>query len=379
MSICYTNASKMNVVFVLTAHAADDERVWFHQMPSLQQAGCQVTVVAPKTNTHHAPNMVLYEANKYKRLELMRHLATLLMDLHPDVVVGDTPMALRSALIYRRKSKQNCRILYDVTEWYPSKKNLNLLSGIEKAAKWLALSAFNFWVNCQTDGFIFGEEDKARPFRRLFPGRSFVYTSYYPDLQFVKSNSCNQLSETMRLFYSGNLTEEKGFPNVLKAAVWIARFNPDIPVVLQVLSSQELPQQPQLPSNMQLRLSPYLPFEDFCQHAAENDIFLDLRSRDAENQKCLPIKLFYYMAMGRPVIYSDLKAIVKGCPEIEQFGHLVNPFDTEAIVDIVNAYVKDKDLYRKHCTVARQLAEHKYNWKAIEADFVRFILQDEQH
>ena len=369
----------MNVVFVLTAHAADDERVWFHQMPSLQQAGCQVTVVAPKTNAHHAPNMVLYEADKYKRLELMRHLATLLVDLHPDVVIGDTPMALRSALIYRRNSKQNCRILYDVTEWYPSKKNLNLLSGIEKAAKWLALSAFNLGVNCHTDGFIFGEEDKARPFRRFFSGRPYVYTLYYPDLQYVKSNPCNHLSETIRLFYSGNLTEEKGFPNVLKAAVWIARFNPDIPVVLQVLSPQEFPKQPQLPPNMQLRLSPYLPFEDFCQQAAENDIFLDLRSRDAENQKCLPIKLFYYMAMGRPVIYSDLKAIVKGCPEIEQFGHLVNPFDTEAIVDIVNAYVKDKDLYQKHCATARQLAEQKYNWKAIEAGFVRFILQDEQH
>ena len=108
-----------------------------------------------------------------------------------------------------------------------------------------------------------------------------------------------------------------------------------------------------------------------------SDLFFDLRDRDAENQRCLSIKLFYYMAAGRPVIYSDLKAIVKGCPEIEQFGHLVNPFDTETIVDIVNGYIKDEDLYRKHCAVARQLAEHKYNWKAIEADFVRFILQDE--
>ena len=369
----------MNVAFVLTAHAADDERVWFHQMPSLQEAGCQVTVIAPGANESSDSHTVLYEADKYKRMELMRHLSTLLEDVQPDVVIGDTPMALRSALIYRRKSKRQCRILYDITEWYPSKKNLRWLSGIEKAAKWLALSVFNFLVNCHTDGFIFGEEDKARPFRRLFPRRPFVFTSYYPHLKYVKSEACHSLKEELRLFYSGNLTEEKGFPNVLKVAVWIARFNPDIPVVLNVLSPQELTQQPQLPSNLQLRISPYLPFEDFCRQAAENDIFLDLRSRDAENQRCLPIKLFYYMAMGRPVIYSDLKAISKGCPEIEQFGHLVNPFDTETIVDIVNAYIKDEDLYQKHCDAARQWAERKYNWKAIEADFVRFILQDEQH
>ncbi len=373
----------MNVAFVLTAHAADDERVWFHQMPSLQQAGCQVTVIAPgkalgKTENFNS-HKVLYEADKFKRMELMCHLATLLEDVQPDVIIGDTPMALRGALLYRRRNKRQCRILYDVTEWYPSKKNLRWLSGFEKAAKWCALSLFNFWVNCHTDGFVFGEEDKARPFRRLFPRRPFVLTSYYPDLKYVKTEACNKLTEKLRLFYSGNLTEEKGFPNVLKAAVWIARFNPDIPVELNVLSSQELTQQPQLPSNLSFRLSPYLPFEDFCRQAAENDIFFDLRVRDAENHRCLPIKLFYYMAMGRPVIYSDLKVISKGCPEIEQFGHLVNPFDTETIVDIVNAYIKDKNLYQKHCDAARQLAERKYNWKAIEADFVRFILQDEQH
>lgn len=373
----------MNVAFVLTAHAADDERVWFHQMPSLQKAGCQVTVIAPGKasvdNDNHDSHKVLYQVDKYKRMQLMRHLATLLEEVQPDVVIGDTPMALRGALLYRRKSRRKCRVLYDVTEWYPSKKNLRWLSGFEKAAKWCVLSLFNFWVNCQTDGFVFGEEDKARPFRRLFPKRPFVFTSYYPDLKYVKSEAVNKLTEKLRLFYSGNLTEEKGFPQVLKAAVWIARFNPDIPMELNVLSSQELPQQPQLPSNLSFRLSPYLPFEDFCQQAARNDIFFDLRVRDAENQRCLPIKLFYYMAMGRPVIYSDLKAISKGCPEIEAFGHLVNPFDTETIVDIVNAYIKDKDLYRKHCDTARQWAEQKYNWKAIEADFVRFILQDEQH
>lgn len=365
------------IVFLLTAHAADDERVWYHQTRSLQNAGGQVFIMAPRSNAVTNECIHLYEADKYKRLGLMRYLANQLVDFQPDTIICDTPMALHAAQIYRRKNKAVCRILYDVTEWYPSKKNLNLLSGIEKAAKWLTLSVFNFWVNRHTDGFIFGEEDKARPFRRLFPGKSFVNTSYFPDLKYVELKDSRSLTQELRLFYSGLLTQEKGFPQVLKAAVWVARFNPSVKVRLKVLSSEQLPPQPAVPDNLKLEFSPYLPFEDFCQQLADHDLFFDLRSTDEENQRCLPIKLFYYMAAGRPVIYSDLKAISKGCPEIEDFGHLVNPFDTEAIVDIVNAYVKDENLYRKHCSTARQLAEQKYNWKAIESDFVRFILQNE--
>jgi len=367
------------IVFLLSAHAADDERVWYHQTKSLQNAGGQVYVIAPKTNGVSAPNILLYESTKYKRIGLMRHLASLLPDLQPDVVIGDTPMAVRAAQIYRRKSKSTCSILYDITEWYPSKKNLRWLSGVEKAFKFVAMSVFNWCVNCRTDGFVFGEEDKALPYKRVFPRKSFVNTSYYPDLQYVEARMPRNLSEDLRLFYSGNLTEEKGFPNVLKAAVWIARFNPKVSVTLNVFSSDTWAQESSLPDNLKLNISPYQPFEQFCKLAAENDVFLDLRSTDAENHKCLPIKLFYFMAMGRPVIYSDLKAIRKGCPEMERFGHLVRPNDAEAIVDIVNAYLKNGDLYRQHCAAARQLAEQKYNWKAIEADFVRFILQDEQY
>ena len=365
------------IVFLLTTHAADDERVWFHQAQSLQNNGGQVLVIAPKSNAVSAPNILLYDAVKYKRKSLMRHLATLLAEVHPDVVIGDTPMALRSAQLYRRKTKQKCRILYDVTEWYPSKKNLYMLSGIEKAAKFVALCLFNWSVNCRTDGFIFGETDKAVPFRRLFPRRPYVNTCYYPDLQYVNMLPPQELSHRLRLFYSGNLSEEKGFPNVLKAAVWIARFNPEVSVSLNVFSPETMEQEPSLPANLKLSITPYQPFEQFCKLAADHDIFLDLRSTDAENQKCLPIKLFYFMAMGRPVIYSDLKAIVKGCPEIEQFGHLVNPYLTESIVDIVNLYIKNKELYIQHCEAAHRLAEQKYNWKAIESDFVRFILQHE--
>lgn len=366
----------MKVVFLLTAHAADDERVRHHQIPSLRSRGAEVTVVALRAGLDPDASDIVCEAQPM-RVRQVRHVAALLKPLHPDVIVGDTPMALRSALLYRRQQKVNCRILYDITEWYPSKKNVRNLSAIAKFFKGVAMIGLNVWTNFFTDGFIFGETYKARPFRRLFPRRPFVFTSYYPDFQFINRQVPRVLNNDLRLFYSGSLTEEKGFFRVLEVAKMVAARHPELSVLLKVLSSDTISSAIKTPSNLRVEVSPYVPFQQFCQIAAEHDLFLDLRSTDVENQRCLPIKLFYFMAMARPVIYSDLKAIRQGCPEIMQFGHLVDPYKISKVADCVDRYLCDEDLYQKHCVAARQFAERKYNWEAIEADFVRFILQNE--
>ena len=369
------------IVFLLTAHSAEDERVRYHQLPSLVEAGWTAYIVAPSQGELPGSNPYarLYDAHTMTRRQCVNHCVEMLRELKPDVVLADTPMALWMAVRYRRSSKRAVAVLYDVTEWYPSKKNLRFLTGIAKGLKFCAMVLFNAFVNLFTDGFVFGEVDKARPFRRLFPHRPFVMTSYYPDLKYITTFPAESLRQQVRLFYSGNLTDEKGFGNVLKAAVWVARFNPETQVVLNVLSNQRLEKTPSLPANLSLQIDEYQPFAEFCRRAAQNDVFLDLRIPDDENQKCLPIKLFYFMAMGRPVVYTDLKAIHKGCPEFEDFGSYVNPFDTQQIVDVVNDYIRNAETYGKCCEAALRWAKEKYNWKSIEADFVSFIQQYEQH
>jgi len=367
----------MKVVFLLTAHAADDDRVWYHQVPSLLQRNCEVTVIAPRAGNISSPLVRIYDQDNMTRRQFMRHLADLLVEQHPDVVIGDTPMALRSAQIYRKKNQAHCRVLYDVTEWYPSKKNVRNLGPVRSFFKRIILHLFNIYVNCHTDGFIFGEKYKSLPFRRLFPGKPYTFVSYYPDLKYISSVQHGVPKDVVRLLYSGPLTEEKGFPHVLASAVKVARRHPDWTVNLRVLTAEQSHIPADLPANLSLDIASYLPFEQFCQKLSEQDVFLDLRSTDKENRKCLPIKLFYYMAAGRPVIYSNLDAIEDGCPEISQIGFLVNPQDEDRVADIVEQYVMNPEMYHQHCMAARQLAEQKYHWKAIEADFVRFILQHE--
>ncbi len=78
------------------------------------------------------------------------------------------------------------------------------------------------------------------------------------------------------------------------------------------------------------------------------------------------------MALQRPVIYSDLKAIRKEV-ETKDFGYLVNPEDSKKIVELINNYQNNKTLYISHCNNAKGLFDQKYNWEMQEEIFISFI------
>ncbi|MEG1556004.1 MAG: hypothetical protein RR356_04690 [Bacteroidales bacterium] len=367
----------MKIAFVLTAHFPDDERVYFHQAKTLEQHHCETYFISTLVNRQELPSFHCFDSTGFSKQKLIHTISKRLASIHPDVIICDTPMAIMGAAQYRRKAKQDARILYDITEWYPSKKNLAHLTVISKTGKFLLLMLLNLWANFKTDGFILGEYYKSKPFRFFFPKKPYIFCSYYPDLRFIHPIPPHTLTQNCQLFYSGNLSKEKGFEQVLKAAIWAASFNPKVYFTLNVMTTSKFEDSYRLPENLDISFTPYIPFEDFCKKATESDLFFDLRQPDFENDRCLPIKLFYFMAFGRPVIYTDLKAIRKGVPEIEEFGYLVNPYDTEAILDIINQYLLNKQLYDQHCERALQLSKEKYNWDNLAPDFIKFILHNE--
>ena len=78
------------------------------------------------------------------------------------------------------------------------------------------------------------------------------------------------------------------------------------------------------------------------------------------------------MAAGRPVIFSDLKSIRHGVPEIID-NSLIKPNDIENAAEMICRYVSDKAAYLAVCECNRQLAESKYNWDKQSTMFVRFM------
>lgn len=336
----------MKVLFLQSAHYADDDRVWYHQRAALSEAGCEVDVCGKE------------ELQDEGRLAAIADQAD-----DYQVIIVDTPRALWAV----RKAK-HAKLVYDITEWYPALSSLNQI-GWRKYLKAPLMFLAKLWAGFRVDAFVFGEYYKSSLFRLLFPYKSALTLPYYPDLgYFTPPVKYQSYFTTCRLLYTGSLTAEKGWWNTIAAIRLTQHKLPHIHIILDVIS-KEVPHIPN--SNIEINHLAYMPFRAFCKRLALYDVFIDLRQTDSQNNKSLPIKLFYYMAYGRPVIYTDMRGIRKGVPEIEQFGFLVASVSEAS--NALCSYLQKPSLYEKHCQKARELSVTKYNWNSIKDGFTGFI------
>ena len=58
---------------------------------------------------------------------------------------------------------------------------------------------------------------------------------------------------------------------------------------------------------------------------------------------------------------------------VQMFGHLVNPEDSETIANYILTYIDQPELYQLHAKNAVEAFEKQYNWSKIRKTFVDFI------
>lgn len=337
----------MKVLFLQSAHYADDDRVEYHQRTALSEAGCEVDVCGKEElQGKDRFSTIAAKANDYQ------------------VIIADTPRALWAV----RKAK-HAKLIYDITEWYPSKKNLRGLCLLHNWAKAFLMCLASLWAGIHADAFVFGEHYKALPFRILFPYKQHIYIPYYPDLQYIDHTPPCNITHKCRLLYAGPLTEEKGYYRVLEAVKVAQEQCPDTHICLDIITNT--PNEAHPSTQVEVNYLSYMPFNTFCKTISRYDLFLDLRDCDCENTHCLPIKLFYYLACGRPCIYSNLKAIRHHVLEYNSCISLANT-TTEAAMAIVK-YIQTPSLYYAHCQKAQELSGQQYNWNHIKSNFIQLI------
>jgi glycosyltransferase involved in cell wall biosynthesis len=362
----------MKIAFALAIHSPDDDRVWEQQSQALLSRGHEVFIVSATSKPQNKEEVFCFE-REIPHLKKIDNFAHYLSKINPDVVICDHPESILGARKCKKKAKKRqLKIYYDITERYPSKTYFHHASKIKNILKFPLMCAISFYVSWLVSGFIFGEYYKARPYKLFFWKKS-VDLTYYADLNQIKTYPINTDFKQFVLFFAGKLSETSGFKSLLQTAKQCAKRFPNIDFVLRVVSRDCNYEFDTESPNLTVEFLPQGSFKVFCEEIGKADLFFDLRKIDWENSHSLPIKLFYYMSAGRPVIYSDLKAIRKGVPEIDEFGFLVNPENSDEIAKKISQYIEDKNLYKQHCLRVRQLAENKYNWENIKKPFVDFI------
>ena len=368
----------MKITFVLTFHLPNDERFWYQQAEALKACGDEVFIISSKIENSDLDNVICFNDLGLSKRVVINKIKNILFEIKPELIICDNPIAILAAKKFRTSTKKRTPIIYDVTEWYPSTLNLQNMNVFKKTVKFFTLLFLSFLAGCIVDKFIFGEYHKSKAFRTLFPFKPFIYLPYFANIELIKQYPVHDIANKCELFYSGNLTDTNGFDKVLKVVEKCAEKIPNTKFVLKIISSQEFDVNTFCNiKNIEFQFIKQLPFIDFCAEIGKSDLFLDLRKIDTFNYS-LPIKIFYYLATGRPVIYSELKAIKKFFPENEwnSFGQLVNPDHTEKIVKIIENYIHKPDFYNNCCNFSYEIAKNKYHWNNIKDVFIDFIEND---
>jgi glycosyltransferase involved in cell wall biosynthesis len=373
----------MNISLLTSGHLPFDDRIFWHIGKTLSEAGHNVEIISSKSPAREQTEGIslnCFEGDSLTKKAKTGRFIELLENSRPDLIICSEPLPVIAGNRFRKRSGKHAIILYDITEWYPSSNNLSPHNFYLRWLVFLKLLAFNIFAAYISDAFIFGEWYKSMPYRSLFPFKSFLILTYYPDLRYLKHTDPQQLNKTLRLVYSGKISVEKGFGNFMNVIRKLSDHHKDLQINLKIIGwygseDDRRSCEPLLnvsDKNIFVEIKGRQEFRDFISEITGTDIFLDLREAGFETHRSLPIRLFYYAALGRPVIFTDLKAIRRDV-EIEKFGFLVKPENADTVSDIISGYIANQELYLEHCRNARKLAEGKYNWQLISPAFIRFI------
>lgn len=230
------------------------------------------------------------------------------------------------------------------------------------------------------DGFIFGENYKGRLLRKLMPRKPHVELTYYPSRGLIPAVIPSPPGNELELSYSGKLNREKGTEAFLKMVGKLAGKEKGMKIRLMLIGFYGNAKEKkyledilaQLPPNVSVEKHGFLPLKEYLGRIASSHFFFDLRERTLENRYSLPIKLFYYMALGRPLFFSDLP-VIRSVMEPPSFLHLVDPHDTDHLVELLRKYLQDPSRYLEECREAQELARHEYAWENIAPQLTDFI------
>lgn len=368
------------ILFLTTAHNYNDDRIFHHQAKELKNEGYEVKICSlysDFTGNIDGIDIESYSILTQSSDQKSKKMQKVCKAYQPDCIICSEPLAVIAASKFNAKKKPS--IIYDVTEWYPSLRMIAQYSWFLKPFHAFKFLLIQLYAGFKSSQFIFGERSKMLPLVDFFPFKKRLILPYYPSDNYI-NQSINKLNnQSITLGYTGRISEEDGIGNFFNAIKALQEKKPNLRINILIvgkpkrdIDEQYFSQLLQDYSQENVVIKPPVAFENFTESFAEADICFDLREHNFEYSRSLPIKIFYYMAAGKPVIYTNLKAIGKHL-DIKKFGHLVNPKDANHIAEIISNYIDNPDFYNQHAQQARKEYESKYNWGNIRNSFNTFI------
>lgn len=185
--------------------------------------------------------------------------------------------------------------------------------------------------------------------------------------------------DKFRIVYVGPVQKTRGIDVILKAAELLLAegLNFELELVGPILAEEKAWIDQVLERtglNQCTTLTGAVPHAEALRRIAGADVCLCILPLKVLNYRyAYPIKLFEYMAMGKPIVCTRMKGTERIIQDGET-GLLVPPDDPHALAEAILKLYCDPDLRRKLGQNARQAAVN-YDWEKINAQIVERIAQ----
>lgn len=370
------------ILFLTTAHNYNDDRILYHQAKELKSRGSNVKICSLYSDFQgniEGIDVEAYSILEKSSTDKIQIFLKVCEDFQPDCIICSEPIPVLAARKFCKSKKVS--IIYDITEWYPAMSMLEEYAFPLKIIHFFKFFLIQLYAGFLSTHFIFGEETKKFPLAYIFPFKKRMTLPYYPDQSYI-SESINPLKNNeITLCYTGAISKDKGIGNFFNAIAKLQKRKPGLKVSILIVGSARKESDEHYFSQLlstfsfdHITLKKPVSFEKFTETFAEADICFDLRALNFENHHSLPIKLFYYIGAGKPIIYSNLKGIRQHM-DVSGFGYLVDPENSDLIADVIIQYIDNPELYYTHAQNARNGFTQKYNWDTIKNSFADFVDQ----
>ncbi len=278
---------------------------------------------------------------------------------------------------YKKEKFKDVKIIYDITEYYPHQNTLNKYSGAERIIQYLRLSLFNARVSNLADYLFIGEEGKAKFYYFAAPLIKKAIIGYYPPKRYFHYTPPVYDGKHFTLCYAGSIAKPSGFPGYLALVRKAAEQFKDKVFIAKIVGSKHnnysaLINELSAVQNIKVIHHEPVNYKEFTNEFEDVDVCIDLREKNVVFNRSLPIKIFDYIACGKPFIYTKLKSF-KGFEDLKGAGLFMEPDDFESALGRISLYLDNPEKLKADSIEAYRLFTEKYNWEKVETKLIEII------
>lgn len=370
----------MNIVIVTTGHSPLDERIFYKFGISLTKHKHSVSIICSTEVIDTAVDGIRirgFKDDSLPKKEKIERLFAEITPFDPSLIICCEPLPILAARKYKRESLREVKIIYDITEYYPLRNMLINYSGFLRIIQYLRFASFNAYVSNLADYLFIGDEGKANFYKIIAPGIKKAIIGYYPPKKYFHYSPPGYDGKNFTLCYVGNISRERGFIRFVDLVKKAAERFEDKVIAIKFIGSKSddfsgLFDEFSDYQNIRVLQTERVDYKNYSSEFEGVDLCIDLRDKNIVFNRSLPIKVFDYIASGKPFIFSNLDSF-NGFEDLREAGLMIDPDDLESALQRIADYLSNPDKLINDSLAAYKLFKNKYNWEIIESKMIHII------